>query len=119
MDASLFAKYRFGAAAVLHSDEIRNDDLRAIAEFWFEKRDEAIDAMDELAAALHGSAERWDEAVIAFEIRAQMPQPELELNEARALQFLRELQAALDFNRASKGQGPIPFPRQQDRKDAA
>lgn len=119
MDASLNATYRFGVAAVLHSNEIRNIDLRAIAEYWSEQRDEAIDAMDELVAALHGSAEQWDEAVIGFEIYAQMPQPELELNEARALQLLRELQAALDFNRAAKGQGPIPFPRQQDRKDAA
>jgi hypothetical protein len=117
MDASLFARYRFGAPVVLHSDEIRNADLQAFAEFWAEKRDKAIDAMDELVAALHGPAEQWDEAVIGFEIKAQMPQLGLELNETRALQLLRELQAALDFNRAAKGQGPIPFPHQQDRRD--
>lgn len=121
MDASLNAKVdTFGAYVVLHSDEIRGVTLKTIAQMWGEDRDKAIELMDSLATAVDGPSEAWDEAVIDFETDSQMPYPELELDETRALQLADELRDAAGRTFAAKcraGQ-TIPLPDQQNRSAA-
>lgn len=122
MDASLNAKTdTYGAHVVLHSDEIRGVTLRTIAELWGTDRAGAAELLDKLAAAVDGPCEAWDEAVIDFETDSQMPYPELELDETRALQLADELRdaAARTFGARCRAEQTIPFPRQQGRKDAA
>lgn len=122
MDASLFAKvHTYGSSVVLHSDGIRDITLRSIAELWGNDRDLAVELLTNLAKAADGPAAQWDEAVIDFETDSQMPNPEVELDETRALQLADELRdaAGRTFSARRRADQTLAFPHQQDRKDAA
>jgi hypothetical protein len=121
-DASLFAKvHTYGSTVTLHSDEIRGATLRAIAELWGNDRDLAVELLTNLAAAADGPAAQWDEAVIDFETDSQMPDPEVELDETRALQLADELRDAAGhtFSARRRADQTLALPGQQDRRHAA
>jgi hypothetical protein len=122
MDASLYAKVDvFGSVVVLHSDEIRGATLRAIAELWGNDRDGAMELLGKLAKAVDGPAAQWDEAVVDFETDSQMPYPELELDETRALQLADELRdaAGRTFSARRRADQTLTLPAQQDHRGQA
>lgn len=92
--------------------------LRELAEAWEERREQAIDAMDALAAGLHRTEGGWDEAVYDLQADLQLADTDdVDIDVEVAERLIAELQASVDRVRR-KVTVVADLPRQSDGRAA-
>jgi len=107
--------------AVLTARQIHLATLRTLAEAWAERREDAIDEMDTLAASLNRVEGGWDAAVCDLEANLQLDEADvMELTAEQARRLAEQLLAAADRTAASRREAerPLMFQHQKDRRAA-